>query len=310
MWLLMRYSPQNIVDMISCAESKLAQAGQVSYRREYYGLYGLTDCIWHIHQLKLFIFLFKRYNTLPGAMNASTEEDLGHMYDRILRMPYSCNVPKPPVNVVTPNLPPIVDAGTDQDLNSLVTSTTLAGTVTDPDGDSFTVLWEKLSGGNVTINAPNSVITSLTNMQQGAYVFRLTATDSKGNSASDTVNVTIATAIDTIYFGRSDAAIPGTGLEAFILAGTTTQANGANDVYIPWYTGADHPQFNWVAIPNRSLNHIKNYWYVDVVNQGAMSGPTDLFPGPTTVVVNSIQYLFWATNYKTQFTKMCILKHV
>jgi hypothetical protein len=306
----MRYTNQYISDMISCAESKLAAASAVAWRREYYGVYGLTDSIWHINQLKLYLFLLRRWNNSPLATNASTEEDLSHIFDRIIRMPYPCDLQSEPVQTTTTNRPPIVNAGVDQSLATGITSTTLAGTATDPDGDTVTVVWSKISGGNVTINSQTSLITSLTNMQPGVYIFRLTATDSTGLSAYDEMTITIAQALDTIYYGRNDNPFPGVGQEAYILAGSSLQANGALDVDIPWHTGSTGPQYCWVAIPNLSAAHNKNKWFVDIINQGSMGATTDLFGAPQTVSVLGVDYLVWETNYQTQFAQICTLKKV
>lgn len=306
----MRFTTQYISDMIACAESKLAAASTVAWRRENYGLYGLTDSIWHINQLQLFIFLLKRWNNSPLATNASTEQDLSCMFDRIIRMPYPCDLQVQSDTTTQENRPPTVNAGVDQNLGVNTTSTVLAGTASDPDGDTVTVLWTKISGGNVTINSTTSLITSLTNMQPGTYVFRLTATDSNGTTAYDEVTVTIAVALDTIYYWRGDNPFPGAGQEAYILAGNSLQADGALDVNIPWHTGATGPQYCGVAIPNRTASSNKNHWFVDIINQGNMGSVTDLFGAPQTISVSGTDYLVWETNYKTQFAQICTLKKV
>lgn len=306
----MKFTTQYISDMISCAESKLAAASSVAYHREFYGLYGLTDSIWHINQLVLYIFLLKRWDNTPGNQNASTQEDLSHMFDRIIRMPYPCDLAQEVVPVTTVNQPPVVDAGPDRNLNSLATSVTLAGSASDPDGDSLTVLWTKVSGGNVTINSPGSVISSMTNMSPGVYVFRLTATDSKGASAYDEATVTISVAVNFVYYGRSASPFPGSGQEAHILAGSVRQINAANDVPVFWFEGATGPEYCWVAIPNQGAAFQKNKWFVDIINQGDMGSPSDLFGAPITVSVNGTDFLVWDSNYKTQFSKVCILKKV
>lgn len=304
----MRFTTQYISDMIACAESKLAAASTVAWRRENYGLYGLDDSIWHIYQLQLFIFLIKRWNNSPIATNASTEQDLSCMFDRIIRMPYPCDLQIETTATTTVNRPPTVSAGADQNLAVNTTSTVLAGTASDPDGDTVTVLWTKISGGNVTINSTTSLITSLTNMQPGTYVFRLTATDNNGATAYDEVTVTIAVALDTIYY-RRDNSIPVLN-EAYILASSSLQADGALDVNIPWHTGATGPQYCIVAVPNRTATSNKNHWFVDIINQGSMGGVTDLFGAPQTVSVSGTDYLVWITNYQTQFAQICTLKKV
>lgn len=307
----MRYTTQYISDMLTCAQSKLAAASYVTWRREYYGLYGLTDALCHVNQLILFIFLIKRWNNSPSAINASTEDDLSRIFDRIIRMPYPCALQQETVPEVTVNQPPIVDAGPDKNLSSLVTSTTLTGTVTTQDGDTFTVLWTKVSGGNATINAPTTVITSVTNMQQGTYIFQLTAMNSHGISSSDTVTITIAQSLDTIYWGRTDTPIPTDDLASFIAAsGFVLQADGTNDVAVPWQNGAISPQYCWVAIPDRTPSHNKNHWFVDIINQGNIGLATDLFGASQTANVGGIDYLVWSSNYMTQFSQTCLLKKI
>lgn len=306
----MKFTTQYISDMISCAESKLAAAATVSWRREYYGLYGLTDSIDHINQLQLYIFLLKRWNNSPGITNASTEQDLSCMFDHIIRMPYPCVLSIEQTVTTAVNRPPTVNAGPDQNLGVSTTSSLLAGTASDPDGDTLTVQWTKISGGNVTINSPTSLITSLTNMQPGTYIFRLTATDSHGATAYDEMTIVIAQALDTIYYSRNDNPFPGVGQAAYILAGSSLQADGSLDVNIPWHTGSTGPQYCWVAIPNRTSAHNKNHWFVDIINQGSMGSSTDLFGAPQTINVSGTDYLVWETNYQTQFAQICTLKKV
>lgn len=306
----MKFTSKYIADMITCAESKLAAASSVAWRREYYGLYALTDAICHINQLILFIFLLKRWNNSPSAINASTEDDLSNMFDRIIRMPYPCILAPETAVVQTVNQPPIVDAGPDKSLNWMVTSTTLTGTVTDPDGDSFTVQWTKISGGNATINSPLSIITSVTNMQAGTYVFQLKATDSHGLTALDTVTITIAAQTDTIYWGVSDSPVPVGVDETYVKAGFSFQANGADDVSVPFDQTANTPKYQWAAIPNRVPSSDKNHWFVDIVNQGNIGAITDLFGAPQNVTVDGADYFIWGTNYQTHFSNPCILKSV
>ena len=306
----MRYTTQYISDMISCAESKLAAASTVAWRREYYGLYGLTDSIWHIHQLKLYLFLIRRWNNSPLATNASTEEDLSHIFDRIIRMPYPCDLQSELVQTTVTNQPPVVNAGLDQNLGAGITSTVLGGSASDPNGDTVTVVWSKISGGNVAINSQTSLITSLTNMQAGTYVFQITATDSKGATASDTVTVIIAAGLDLMYFGSDENPFPGVNREAYVLAGYQIDGNAAFDVNFNWHIITPEPRYCWCAIPNVSPAHNKNRWFVDIINQGNIGAVTDLFGAPMTVSVNGVDHLVWSTNYQTQFSQTCIFKKV
>lgn len=91
------------------------------------------------------------------------------------------------------NKAPQVNAGPDQTI-TLPSSATLNGTVTDdglPRGGTPTISWTKVRGpGNVTFNNASTVATTATFSMAGAYVLRLTASDSQ-LSGSDEVNVLV-----------------------------------------------------------------------------------------------------------------------
>ncbi len=96
--------------------------------------------------------------------------------------------PPPP-----PNLPPVANAGTDITITLPTNNTTLNGTASsDPDGTINTYAWTKISGPvTYTIGNAAAASTSLTNLVQGVYSFRLQVTDNGGASAADTVVVTV-----------------------------------------------------------------------------------------------------------------------
>src|SRR5262249_44369576 len=89
------------------------------------------------------------------------------------------------------NQPPAVNAGSDQTVTT--TTATLTGTATD-DGlpiGTLTVAWSKVSGpGGVSFSAPASLTTSVAFGASGAYVLRLTASDSL-LSRTDDVGITV-----------------------------------------------------------------------------------------------------------------------
>lgn len=92
------------------------------------------------------------------------------------------------------NLPPVVNAGTDQRI-PLSDAANLQGTVSDdgkPAGSSLTVSWSKISGpGNVTFSNPNQNATSATFSAEGDYVLRLTASDSQLTASDDVLISTV-----------------------------------------------------------------------------------------------------------------------
>ncbi|HET9460867.1 MAG TPA: cadherin domain-containing protein, partial [Gaiellaceae bacterium] len=116
--------------------------------------------------------------------------------------------PDPPAN-----LPPVVNAGTDQSA-TLPASINLDGTVTDdgkPIPPSLSTTWTQVSGpSTVTFGNPSSVDTTASVPISGIYVVRLTASDSQ-YSASDDVTLTFSgsgniQSLDVpVTFGADDA---------------------------------------------------------------------------------------------------------
>jgi endonuclease/exonuclease/phosphatase family metal-dependent hydrolase len=99
--------------------------------------------------------------------------------------------------VVSSNQAPIVSAGINQTLPLGTSSTTLIGSVSDPDGQAVSVVWSRVSGPNVpTISSPSSLSTAVTGLIAGTYVFRLTASDGTLTSQAE-VQVVIATTTAT-----------------------------------------------------------------------------------------------------------------
>ncbi|HJQ24187.1 MAG TPA: PKD domain-containing protein, partial [Blastocatellia bacterium] len=98
------------------------------------------------------------------------------------------------VTVVSPNQPPVVNAGADQTI-SLPASAALNGSASDdglPAGGSLTVTWSKISGpGSVTFTNPNQAVASASFSAPGTYTLRLTASDGELSSSDDIlINVT------------------------------------------------------------------------------------------------------------------------
>lgn len=115
------------------------------------------------------------------------------------------------VNHVEPaNQPPTVNAGIDQavDEGDVVT---LTGTANDSDGTIASYAWAQLSGPTVVINNANQAVASFTapNVNSSTpLIFRLTATDDDGATASDTVTITINNA-DPVQTSTALLAISG-----------------------------------------------------------------------------------------------------
>jgi Secretion system C-terminal sorting domain/Right handed beta helix region len=90
------------------------------------------------------------------------------------------------------NLPPTVNAGLSQTITLPINSVALNGAASDPDGTISNVLWTKISGpASAIITNPSSLITTVTALVQGNFVFQLTVTDNAGATASSTVNIIV-----------------------------------------------------------------------------------------------------------------------
>lgn len=90
------------------------------------------------------------------------------------------------------NRAPVVSAGPDASITLPTNNLSLNGTASDPDGSPLTLLWEKVSGPAVTISDETTATLKLTNLVEGTYVFRFTATDDKNASTSDQVTVRVS----------------------------------------------------------------------------------------------------------------------
>lgn len=88
------------------------------------------------------------------------------------------------------NIPPYVYAGPDIQLTGFENRVQITEAIAnDPDGDPLTILWERINVPPGTTLAEfsnaNALNPEITNLVLDQYEFRLTATDSAGNSASD-----------------------------------------------------------------------------------------------------------------------------
>jgi fibronectin type 3 domain-containing protein len=110
--------------------------------------------------------------------------------------PRSASVSADAPNICSANLPPNVAAGSDKSIILPVTSSSLTGTATDPDGTISSTEWTERSrpvGAPASViankNALTTNITGLTTV--GTYTFRLTATDNLGLTGYDEVNISV-----------------------------------------------------------------------------------------------------------------------
>lgn len=93
------------------------------------------------------------------------------------------------VNGSVPNVPPVTEAGQDQDVN--LPHTNLDGEKSyDPDGDVVAYSWRKVAGpSGYTLTAPDAVTPVVSDLLIGTYAFELETTDDGGAKTTDTVLV-------------------------------------------------------------------------------------------------------------------------
>ncbi len=91
------------------------------------------------------------------------------------------------------NNAPIVNAGEDFEIREGETAS-FSGSASDTDGQLVSFLWTHTSGASVTINnssSPEATFTAPNISSQETISFQLTATDDDGDSATDSINVTV-----------------------------------------------------------------------------------------------------------------------
>ncbi|MCB9894619.1 MAG: S8 family serine peptidase [Planctomycetes bacterium] len=131
------------------------------------------------------------------------------------------------VNVtVSNNLPPVADAGTDFGVRENNGGQLDATGTTDPESDPVTYAWTQISGA-ISLALSNSsaaqpTFTAPSVAQDEVVVFQLTATDNRGDSDTDTVQVTITNNL---------APVADAGGDFGLLPGATGQldASGSTD---------------------------------------------------------------------------------
>jgi hypothetical protein len=131
------------------------------------------------------------------------------------------------VGATATNQLPTANAGNDQTITLPVSSTTLSGSGTDPDGTIATYAWTQVSGPNATITSPAAASTTISGLTQGIYTFRLTVTDNLGGTAFDDINITVNPATNqppTVNAGADQTiTLP---VNSVNLSGTATDPDG------------------------------------------------------------------------------------
>ena len=90
------------------------------------------------------------------------------------------------------NQPPVASAGSDQTITLPTNSITILGQGSDEDGTIENYSWSKISGPEgSSFGNSSAATTSVNNLAEGVYQFRLTVTDNDGTTAFDEVEVVV-----------------------------------------------------------------------------------------------------------------------
>ncbi|WP_088340977.1 PKD domain-containing protein [Robiginitalea sediminis] len=141
------------------------------------------------------------------------------------------------VTVLPEPLPPVVDAGADQDITLPISSVVLTGTASDPDGGAIAAfVWTQESGpATATLSGADTATLTASDLVEGTYVFRLTVTDDEGDTAFDEVQVTVNAAVTQPPVADAGAdqeiALP---TNTVVLTGTASDPDGGTIVTYAW----------------------------------------------------------------------------
>jgi len=223
-WRDMLAGAQNMADSVP---------GSASYFMVTYG--GGAHCCWNTE--------YQPSVTWTTASNANISQVFGaqlpmNVWQWLLRqgdttMPAGESGTK----IFTLVAPPTVSAGKGQTINLPASSVSVTGTATGNGGATIAALnWKQETGPvTATIGSPYSLNTSITGMTvTGSYVFKLTATDSRGQTGNGSMTVTIgvATQAPTVSAGKGQTiSLPSTSV---IVNGTATGNGGAYLVALNW----------------------------------------------------------------------------
>ena len=152
------------------------------------------------------------------------------------------------VNAATPvNQPPVAYAGTDITMTLPMKETSLSGASSyDPDGSITAYAWAWISGPTqFDIGSPAASATTLTNLAEGTYQFKLTVTDNGGLTNNDTIRIIVKPAPPA---NKPPVANAGTDLTITLPADyTTLDGNKSND---PDGTITNY-SWTWISGPSK-----------------------------------------------------------
>ncbi len=180
------------------------------------------------------------------------------------------------------NLAPVAHAGSNQVVTLPINSTLLKGTATDNDGSIISYYWVKVLGpAQGMIASPDKDSTTISNLEQGTYIFELTVTDNQGAISSDIVQITVnAGTINTIPIANAGInQVVELPINNALLTGIGTDTDGTIASY-KW-AKISGPGFGSISLPNAAVTTVEGlvqgiYQYRLTVtdNDGAFASDT------------------------------------
>jgi len=133
----------------------------------------------------------------------------------------------------------------------------------DPDGQLVAFNWSKIAGPQATIGTPSNNSTSITNLVQGTYQFKLTISDNAGATASDTITITVNPGASPAPGGQAPFARAGND-QTITLPNSTVTLSGWNS-YDPdgqissWlWTKVSGPSQGTITTPTQGSTTVTN----------------------------------------------------
>lgn len=131
------------------------------------------------------------------------------------------------------NVSPLVNAGNDINIQLPQNTIAITGTASDPDGTISALLWTQESGPSTALlSGQNGLNITISQLQEGTYLFRLSATDDKGATTSDDVKVTVSgvNSVPLVSAGTDKTLTLPTN--TVVLSGSATDSDGTIVSYL------------------------------------------------------------------------------
>lgn len=164
-------------------------------------------------------------------------------------------------------IPPSVDAGNNQSVQ-VGNNAIFNAVATQGSAPIVSYLWEKVSGGTVTLTNTNTASLTASNFGVGNYVFRVTVTDENDLTASDTVQLTGTAQQIQVRWGAFDTE---PDLNTVVLPNSMNINAGATEFTIPFGVGSTN-KFIVYDYPSTEVNKVN--WFNTTLNYGTVPDST------------------------------------